>query len=646
MTSQVQPVPSVVVGTAGHVDHGKTELVKALTGINTDRLAEEQERELSIDIGFAHLDLPDGTRVGIVDVPGHERFIKNMLAGATGIDLVMLVVAADEGVMPQTVEHLDILNLLGIEAGLIAITKIDLVDEELAELAEDDIRTALVGSPLANAPLVRTSARTGEGLDELVRRLSDVAREVKPRDVRGPARLPIDRAFAAVGFGLVVTGTLVRGRLTEGDEVEVLPAGHTARIRGLQSHGVKAESVVAARRVAVNLQRLSGEGVARGDTLCAPGSMRPGGFLDVRLQLLARASAPLKQRTRIRVHHGTAERLGRVYFMDRDTLAPGESCLAQIRLEGPVAAARGDRCILRSYSPMTTIGGAVVVDPAPARHRSRDTSAVARLQSLEAGAPVDLAREWVGARTQPLFTARELSTALQLDPTEGEGIIRELLGKGELTPLAEGATYVLTDVHRALGEAVLHALDAYHQANPLSDAMPKERLQAAVKRPPPVLLDDVLAQLAREGAIAQGSSGVRRAEHVVRLSDEHHRALDAMAALARRGGFAPPTREALLAVARRPGPEAKALLARLTDSGDLVPVGEHVYHRDTLAETERLVRQHFREKGAFTVADLRDMTQSSRKYVVPLVEYLDGTGFTRRQGDLRIVTRPEEVADG
>jgi len=635
-------VPSVVVGTAGHVDHGKTELVKALTGINTDRLAEEQERELSIDIGFAHLDLPDGTRLGLVDVPGHERFIKNMLAGATGIDLVLLIVAADEGVMPQTVEHLDILALLGIDTGIVVLTKIDLVDEELAALAEEDVRDALRGSPLQDAPLVRTSARTGEGLQELSQTLAEVAAAVARRDIRGPARLPIDRTFSMPGFGLVATGTLVRGRLEEGDEVEILPRGLTARVRGLQTHGADVSEVVAARRVAVNLMRVSGEGVERGDTLCAPGSMQPSGLLDVRLSLLPRAPGPLKQRTRVRLHHGTAERLGRVYFMDREALAPGSSSIAQIRLEGLVAAARGDRCVIRSYSPMATIGGAIVLEPAPVRHRGTDPSAVARLEAGESGSTLDLAREWTAARGPTPFAARDLAAALQLDAEEAAHVVAELVVGGEVTQLRDGPLHVAAPAHAALCESVLAALSAHHEAQPLSEAMAKDALQAALRRPAPTLLDDALARLAAAGEIAPGASGVRLAGHAVRLSAAHQRALEAMQALALGGRFAPPTRDEFLAAAGVSRSEAQALLGRLIESGDLVAVGEHLYHRQTLDAVQRLMRERFREAGPLTIADVRDLTQSSRKYVVPLVEHLDGIGFTRRQGDLRTVTQPDD----
>jgi selenocysteine-specific elongation factor len=617
-------------------------LVKALTGINTDRLAEEQERELSIDIGFAHLDLPDGTRVSLVDVPGHERFIKNMLAGATGIDLVLLIVAADEGVMPQTLEHLDILSLLRIEHGLVVLTKIDLVDEEFAELVESDVREALRGSPLQDAAFVRTSARTGVGLDALKQAIAEAAQSVARRDIRGPARLPIDRAFLMPGFGLVVTGTLVRGRLSEGDEVEILPAGHQARVRGLQSHGADAQTVVAARRVAVNLMRLTGEGVERGDTLCVPGSMVAGGLLDVRLSLLPRASGALKQRTRVRLHHGTAERLARVYFLDRDALAPGESCIAQLRLEGPVAASRGDRCVLRSYSPMATIGGAVVIDPAPERHRGRDLGLVARLEAAELGTPLDHAREWVLERGRSPFTVRDLATAFQLEVPDAEGLVAELSAAGEVTPLSGGPAHVEGGAHAALTQDVLDRVAEHHAAHPLSDAMAKDALQAALGRPAPALLDDVLQRLSAAGRLQSGPTGLRLPEHAVRLSSAHDAAIAAMSALALQARFQPPTREAVLAAARLPGPEAQALLTRLLGSGDLVPIGEHLYHRDALGGLQDRLRDRCREHGPFTVADLRDLTQSSRKYVVPLVEHLDRIGFTRRQGDLRIVVeRPE-----
>ncbi|MFQ5808648.1 MAG: selenocysteine-specific translation elongation factor, partial [Armatimonadota bacterium] len=364
-----------IIGTAGHVDHGKTALIKRLTGIDTDRLPEEQQRQLSIDLGFAYFDLPSGVRAGIVDVPGHERFVKNMLAGATGIDLVLLVVAADEGVMPQTIEHLDILTLLGIRHAVVALTKIDLVDHDWLDLVEDDLRTALRGTPFEDAPAVRLSSTTGQGFPELAETIDKVYAQVPPRDISGPARLWVDRVFSVRGFGTVVTGTLSRGRLAVEDTVEVLPEQGSMRIRAIQVHGDFIEAVTAARRVALNLSRTEGAAITRGSLIAAPGSMQPTSMLDARLRLLPTVGKPLANRTRIRLHVGTAEILARVALLDCDTLAPGDSALAQLRLERPTAASAGDSFIVRTYSPMTTIGGGQVIDPAPRRHVRHDERA-------------------------------------------------------------------------------------------------------------------------------------------------------------------------------------------------------------------------------------------------------------------------------
>jgi selenocysteine-specific elongation factor len=392
----------------------------------------------------------------------------------------------------------------------------------------------------------------------------------------------------------------------------------------------------------VNLMRVSGEGVERGATLCVPGSMQPSGLLDVRLQLLKRAPRPMKQRTRIRLHHGTAELLGRAYLLDRDALAPGDSCPAQLRLEGLVAASRGDRCVVRSYSPMLTIGGAVVLDPTPVRHRRRDEEVLARLETLAAGDPLEVAREWVARRGAVPFASRDLASALQIEPAEAERLVAGLVERGDLRALGTDGALVSAEAHDALQAGVAAAVRDFHAARRLQASMPKDALQAALQRPHAGLLADVLARLAAEGRIEVEPGGVRARGWQVRLSAEQEGALEAMVRLARDGGFSPPTREALLAVGRRPEVEARALLARLTDNGELVPVGEHVYHRVALEEVQRRVRQHFRAKGPFTVAELRDLTGSSRKYCVPLAEHLDGIGFTRRQGDLRIVTRPDD----
>ncbi|HMI32068.1 MAG TPA: selenocysteine-specific translation elongation factor, partial [Candidatus Limnocylindrales bacterium] len=379
----------VVIGTAGHIDHGKTALVRRLTGIDTDRLKEEKERGISIDLGFAHRTLPSGRRIAIVDVPGHERFVKNMLAGATGVDLVLLVVAADEGVMPQTREHLAIVNLLRIERGVVALTKADLVDPETLGVVRAEVADLLRPTGLHGAPVVPVSAVTGEGIDQLLLALDAAAGDVPGREPSGPARLPIDRVFPVEGMGTVVTGTLWNGTVRPGDTLELLPAGKQVRVRQAQVHDRTVEEAHAGQRLALNIHGVSREDVRRGHWLATPGRYRPSRILDVRLELLGSAPKPLGPRTRLRCHLGSSEILGRAVLFERDTLAPGDSCWAQLRLENPAVAGAGDRIVIRSYSPATTIAGATVVDPAPSKRARLSSADSARLETLRSGSALE-----------------------------------------------------------------------------------------------------------------------------------------------------------------------------------------------------------------------------------------------------------------
>lgn len=374
----------VIVGTAGHIDHGKTSLVRALTGIDADRLKEEKQRGITIDIGFANLELGD-VRLGFVDVPGHERFVKNMLAGAHGIDVVILVIAADESVMPQTREHFDICRLLGVRKGVVALTKADMVDADLLELARAEIEEYVAGSFLEGAPMVAVSSTTGQGIDELKAILADIAAEIPERRLDRPFRLPVDRAFTIRGFGTVLTGTLIAGEVEVGDALEVLPGGLKVKVRGLQVHGHTTDRAAAGQRTAVNLQGVEVEDVARGQVLAPVGRFRETSMLDVRLDLLEGAPRSLEHRTRVRFHHGTSEAIARVVLLGRDALSPGESAIAQVRLETPILALPGDRFIVRSYSPQATIGGGVVLDALAPKHRRSDTSSLEWLERLEAG---------------------------------------------------------------------------------------------------------------------------------------------------------------------------------------------------------------------------------------------------------------------
>ncbi|MGD8237045.1 MAG: selenocysteine-specific translation elongation factor [Armatimonadota bacterium] len=630
------------IGTAGHVDHGKTALIKRLTGIDTDRLPEEQQRQLSIDLGFAYFDLPSGVRAGIVDVPGHERFIKNMLAGATGIDLVLLVVAADEGAMPQTIEHRDILALLGIRHAVVALTKIDLVDPDWLDLVEDDLRTALRGTPFEHAPTVRLSSTTGQGFAELAETIDAVYAQVPPRDIRGPARLWIDRVFSVRGFGTVVTGTLSRGRLAVEDTVELLPDQSPMRIRAIQVWSRPVQEVRAAQRVALNLSRTEGTGIARGRLIAAPGSMQPTAMLDVRLGLLASAGKALVNRTRIRLHVGTAEILARVALLDCDALAPGDSAIAQLRLERHTAASAGDRFIIRTYSPMTTVGGGQVIDPAPRRHARYDERVIARLRLAEEGGPRDLAEQALRDAGQSPVTAADLARRMQRDVAEVAAVLGELEDSGRARRLAAADSYIHVEPYESVTASVLEALGEHHARQPLSPAMPKGQLRTAIGPVPSALLDGALSRLADEGRIVAHSSGLRLASHNVCLSPDQEAAARRMEAAVRRREFEPLTRDDLL---DQVAADACALLDLALHRGTLLEVGEFIYHKDIIERAKKLVREHVARRGPFTVSEFRDLVASSRKYVVPLLEYLDRTGFTRRQRDLHTLGTDAEEGD-
>lgn len=627
-------LPNLIIGTAGHVDHGKTALIERLTGINADRLREEQERGLTIDLGFAWFQLPGGAWAGIVDVPGHERFVKNMLAGATGIDLFLLVVAADEGVMPQTREHLTILNVLEVPAGMVVVTKADLVDADMLALVCEDISQELAGTVFEGLPMLPVSARTGEGIGELVAALDDLAGRVRPRDIAGPTRMQLDRSFILKGLGTVVTGSLVRGRLRVDQELEILPRGLHTRARSLEVYGRHMEEAVAPCRVGVNLAGIGRDEVERGDQLVAPDSMTPSWMLDVRLRLAPDADRPLEHRERVRVHHGAGELLGRVVLLDADLLPPGHEALAQLRLEAPAVAAPGDRFVIRRYSPAYTIGGGAILDPSPTRHRRREGEMLDRLRHLESGSPLDRARSWVRERREGSFEVTDLAGGLQLDEEQAEALVGGLESAGDITLLGPGR-YADAQRAEALRAQVLEALDAYHLAHPLEEAMPTPRLQAALGSPPPELHSWALKRLREEGLIAAESGSWRRAGHQVRLADAHQHALDALRRRANEAGMSPLTREEALALF--PAGDAQALLALAVARGVVVPVGEFVISRAILAHAAGQLTERYQAAGPVRIADVRDLWGTTRKYVIPLLEFFDGAGFTRREGDLRHV---------
>jgi len=628
-----------VIGTAGHVDHGKSTLIRALTGIDPDRLQEEKERGMTIDLGFAWLRLPNGVEVSIVDVPGHERFIHNMLAGVGGIDIALLVVAADEGVMPQTREHVAILDLLGISNGVVALTKRDLVDDEWLDLVQADVEDFLSTTSLKGVPIVACSATTGVGLDALKNVIEDLLSRERMRPNTGRPRLPIDRVFTVAGFGTVVTGTLIDGELHLGQELEVQPGGLKARVRGLQSHRKKLETVPAGTRTAVNLGGLAVEDLRRGQVLGAPGTLKSTRALDARLRLI-RDAHPLRHNAEVSFYSGAAETLGKLSLLDRDELQPGEEAWVQVRLQDPVALARGDLFILRLPSPSMTVGGGTVVEPHARRHRRRQPAILQQLEVLAQGTPEEIVLERLCSREptdvdslvqrtgmaaaearQALGRLIEASDVVLLDHTNGAARF-------------DGRSFVVSSAGwQRLTSQVEVLLSAFHKGYPLRRGLPKEELRTRLGAEPRLFVRE-LERLKAQGTASEDGPFVRLASHSVRFSLEQERQTAQLLGVLREAGVAPPDRSDLEAELRLSPELVDALVAQ----GRLVEVAAGLlYERDTLAAIVARIRQDIEVKGPRTVAQIRDLLDASRKFALALVNYTDEHKITRRVGDERVI---------
>jgi selenocysteine-specific elongation factor len=614
----------IVVGTAGHIDHGKTALVKALTGIDADRLEEEKRRGITIDLGFAHLQLTPALRVAFVDVPGHERFVKNMLAGVGGIDLLLFVVAADESIKPQTREHFDICRLLGIPRGVIALTKADLVDPDILDLARLEIEELVAGSFLDGAPIIPVSSVTSAGLDDLRGALARVAAEVSEKDSRGWFRLPVDRAFTIKGFGAVVTGTLISGSVEKEQEVELYPGGRRLRVRGLQVHGAASGRAVAGERTAVNLAGIEHTEIARGDVLSAPGRFHPVRRLDCRLDLLPSAR-PLKRRAPVHFHSGTAEIEAEVRLLDDvSALQPGASAYARIVLRDPALLLPGDRFIIRMFSPVVTIGGGVVLDIGERKYRN-SRNAVERLDVL--AAPDRSARLSLLVRESPYgLSLADLIARTGFRPDE--------IARASLTALPARDWYVDPAWLQSTSERVGRAVRGFHSANPLQPGIPKQDLRSGeLPDAPPFILDALLA--GAKDLIAEGDL-VRSRSHKVTLKEDEEQARAAIERAFESAGLAVPTVAEVLAKSGVDSARARTLLAALLREKRLARVNDDfVFHRSAIDRLRDLLAAHKSQR--FTVAAFKDWTGVSRKYAIPLLEYLDREHVTRREGDDRLV---------
>jgi selenocysteine-specific elongation factor len=623
----------IVIGTAGHIDHGKSALVRALTGIDPDRLKEEKERGITIDLGFAHL-RRGPFQLAFIDVPGHERFVKNMLAGAGGIDLVLLVVAADESIKPQTREHFEICRLLAVRGGVVALTKIDLVEPEIADLVELEVREALKGGFLARAPVIRTSSKTGAGLESLVAALVEAAGAVPPRPIAGPARLPIDRAFTLRGFGTIVTGTLASGTLSGGAAVTVLPDRLPATIRSIQVHGRAVARAQAGERVALNLAGIEVGALRRGQILSEPERLVAVRVVDTELELLADAR-PLRRRTRVRLHHFSAELLARVYPLGREALEPGARGWVRIHAEGELAALPGDQVIVRSYSPMRTIGGGAVIEIDPPRLKAAEQSV--RLEQLARGAPA--------ARLATLAERHGPRGLTLAELVQRSGWTAEQLAGARAAAEAGGAIVVLAGrTERVLARSalescerrVLEVLEAFHRREPLQPGMPLEELRVrGLPGAPPELVDGVMARLRASGRLRLEGMLAAAAGFQLDLGAEGRGRSEALESKLKNAGSQGLSTVELMGP--QPSKQAAQLLQLLLRRGAAVRAGEFYFHREVIERLKIGLIELGRRQGRIAVQDFKQLGGMSRRSAIPLLEYFDREGFTRRVGDARVV---------
>lgn len=633
-----------VVGTAGHVDHGKSTLVKALTGIDPDRLKEEKEREMTIDLGFAWLTLPSGITVSIVDVPGHEAFIKNMLAGVGGIDAALLVVAADEGVMPQTREHLAILDLLQIQGGVVALTKSDAVpDAEWIDLVSADVAKELAGTVLANAKIVPVSSKTRQGLNDLLAELDRLLQVVSPKNDFGRPRLPIDRVFSMAGFGTVVTGTLVDGHFTVGQEIEIVPGGKRGRIRGLQTHKEKLECALPGSRVAINLSGLRVGELTRGQVVALPGTLTATTLMDARVQYLASAPKPLLHNAEVDFFVGAAQAPARVRLLDHAQLMPGDTGWVQLHFAHPIALAKNDRFILRFASPSLTVGGGVVVDPhARTRQRRFRPDVITRLETLARGTPDEIVAQFLAARGANPADTQEIASGTGLSGEVITAALKAQIESGGAIALGSGASaqpsgagearhFIAAPGWRALADKIVNTLTEFHRQYPLRAGLPREEMKSRLGLAPRVF-DQVVERAAAEKILVATEDLLRRPDFVVTFSPELRRKIDGLLAQFEKSPYTPPSAQEVEAAI---GSEA---LNALVAQEKLVRLNEAVLlSPEALRTMSDWVVATIRERGQVTAGEVRDRFDTSRKYGIALLEYLDDQRVTKRVGDARVL---------
>ncbi len=628
----------IILGTAGHIDHGKTSLIKAITGTDTDRLKEEKERGITIELGFASLDLPSGLHLGVVDVPGHEKFVKNMVAGATGIDMVVMVIAADEGIMPQTREHMEICTLLGIRYGVVALTKKDLVDEEWLELVTEEVQGFVAGTFLEDAPVIPLSSPTGEGLPQLIAALDAIASDIPGHPPSGLFRLPVDRVFTMKGFGTVITGSLVSGSIHVGDTIMVYPSEIPSKVRGIQVHGKSVDQAESGMRTAINFQGLDKTAVNRGDVLALPGTLKSSYMIDIHLAFLESNGKPLKNRTRVRFHSGTSEIMGNLILLDREELMPGDTIEAQVRLDTPVTLVKDDRFVIRSYSPVRTIGGGYVLNPIPMKHKRFRSDIIDGLKNLAGSDSDEIISFQVDQSGYEGVSFSDLKLMTNLSEKQLQNSISTLLsGRTLIQTDKENRVYVHQNSFDKLRKEAVDSLGRYHSKNPLRAGMSKEELKS--KLPLSVsskLFNLLLFQMIKENEIVQEEDLVRLAGHKVSLQVDQADFSRKIVEVYKKSGLTPPYFKELSKSLDIEDSVAKDVLMLLVEQGKIVKVKEELYfYSEAVADLKKRLVDFFRENEEMTTPQFKEMTGISRKYLIPLIEYFDSKNVTIRVGDSR-----------
>lgn len=633
----------VIIGTAGHIDHGKTTLIKAITGRETDRLKEEQERGISIELGFTYFDLPSGQRAGIIDVPGHEKFIKHMLAGVIGIDIVLLVVSAEEGIMPQTVEHLSILDLMGIKKGFVVLTKSDLVDSEWIDMVEEEVRDEIQGTFLEKAPIIRVSSTTKMGIEDTINLIEEYTKELEDKDIDDMPRLPVDRVFSISGFGTVVTGTLLSGKFKVGDEIQVFPGDTKARIRTLQVHDEDATIAYGGQRVAINLAGLKKEDVDRGNIIAPIGSMTDTMMADVKIKLIKGINRTIDNRTRLRLYIGTKEVLCRIVLLDKEQLEPGEEGYAQLRLEEEIVAKRGDKFILRFYSPMFTIGGGEILEPNPTKKKRFDEKTIKELEVKEMGSPTDIIENIIEDKSKDFPTTKDIAVfTAMLEENVREEVQKLILDEKVISYQLTKDLYIIhINYFTKIKDNIVEELKNYHIKYPLRSGMSKEEIRSRfLKNAKPRVAEGFMEDLIKKGYIEQKLENICIKDFEIRLNDSQLQISNGILKHFKENLFQPPKREDLGDLIGKKQEEVEEVFSTIINSGEIMRINDETYiSKEGYDASFEKLREYMEDKGSISIGEFRDILNTNRKVALALLEYFDQMKITKRDKDTRTLSK-------